>query len=299
MERRRFERKGKPKASQSLNPALIERTAIVLDYMRTGYYMDPHKHHRNSPVAQALGCNRFMLLDGIPITGDVNFFDKVTNLMETLKIAFYIDEEGGKAIQRKKSVHLACLPEKRLYCYPLTPIGEKERSILPLSFDEPDKVTILSSYNELENIIISRGLPSKLLAVPSTTIEYEDLTMAAKENLPEAIKKIIMSKERFFVEFFNVAEPINVRLHAIELLRGIGKRVLMKILNERRRKPFTSFDEIRKILKKDPMSILAEKILEEIRGEAKYYLFVRPKDRSHPFLNYLEIMRRAYESRTN
>ncbi len=277
---------------------MIERTAIVLDYMRAGYYMDPHKHHRNSPVAQALGCDRFTLLDGIPISGDVDFFDKVTNLVETLKIAFYIDEEGGKAVQRKKSVHLACLPEKMLYCYPLTPIGEKERSILPLSFDEPDKVAILSSYEELEDILKSKGLPLKMLAVPSTPIRYDDLTMTAKENLPEAIKRIITERERFFVEFFNVAEPINVRLHAIELLKGIGKRVLMKILNERRRKPFTSFEEVKKVLKKDPVSMLTEKILEEIKGEAKYYLFVKPSDPSQPFLNYLDIMRRAYETRT-
>ncbi len=257
--------------------------------------MDPHKHHRNSPVAQAIGCDKFTLIDGIPISGDVEFFDKVTNLMETLKIAFYIDEEGGKAVQRKKSVHLACLPDKRLYCYPLTPIGEKERSILPLSFDDPEKVVILSTYEELENILASKNLPNKVLAVPSTPIDYNDLTMTAKENLPEAVKKIIMEKEEFFVEFFNIAEPINVRLHAIELLKGIGKRVLMKILDERRRKPFTKFEEVKKILKKDPVSMLVEKILEEIRGEAKYYLFVKPKNPSLPFLDYLELMRRSYE----
>jgi putative nucleotide binding protein len=292
----RHERRGRAKTSPP-HPALVERTALVLDYMRTGYYMDPHKHHRNAPVAQAIGCERFTLLDGIPISGEVDFFDKVTNLMETLKIAFYLDEEGGKTVQRRKSVHLACLPDRRLYCYSLTPIGEKERSILPLSFDEPENVVILSSYDELEELLKNRGLPTKVLAVPSTPISYEDLTMTAKENLPEAIRRIITEKEELFVEFFNVAEPINVRLHAIELLKGIGKRVLMKILEERRRRPFTKFEEIKKILKKDPVTMLAEKVLEEIKGEAKYYLFVRPRDPSLPFLDYLSIMRRSYESR--
>jgi len=294
----RFRVERRPRQPRQPHPALVERTSLVLDYMRAGYYMDPHKHHRSTAVVQAIGCDRFTLLDGIPISGEVDFLEKVTNTMEMLKTVFYPVEERGRPSQKRQNIHLACLQsERKLYCYPLTPIGEKEYELLPLSFDDPDSVVILRSYEELEDMLSSAGLPRKVIAVPPTPISYDDLTMTARENLTEAVKKIVREREGFFVEFFNVAEPINVRLHAIELLKGIGKRVLLKVLDRRRRQPFKSFDEVKQILKRDPVEMLADKIVEEIKGEAKYYLFVKPKDPAQPFLNYLDIMRRAYNAR--
>lgn len=298
MERFRGKRPEAP--PKSMHPARLEKVAVVLDYIRGGYYMDPHKHHRNQPVAQAIGYDKFTLLDGIPISGDVEFLDKVTVTMELLKHVYYPIEERGRPVQKRSDVILSCIYSKfhkRIYCYPITPITDREYELLPLSFDDPNIVTIIRDYRDFEELLERLGFPRKILAAPNTTISYDDLTVTAKNNLVEAVKYIIREREEFFVEFFNVAQPINVRLHAIELLKGIGKKVLKRILMERERKPFRKFDEVKQILKRDPVEALAEKVLEELRGEAKYYLFVRPKTPTAPFLDYLTIMRRAYNAR--
>ena len=119
-------------------------------------------------------------------------------------------------------------------------------------------------------------------------ITYDDLTSLARSNLEEAVRKIILENEKVFVEFFNIAEPVNIRLHAIELLPGVGKKTMRHILEEREKKPFESFKEIKERTKIDPVKILVERILDELRGSEKYYLFVRPVDKQGIYLGYLE-----------
>jgi len=122
---------------------------------------------------------------------------------------------------------------------------------------------------------------------------YEDLTTIAKENLVKFLPKIIEEKERVFVEFFNVAEAINIRMHSLELLPGIGKKTLSLILEERRKSPFTSFEDIKKRVKiSDPVKLFIDRIIIEWQRTEKYYLFVEPYPPSadHKFLNYLELL---------
>jgi putative nucleotide binding protein len=122
---------------------------------------------------------------------------------------------------------------------------------------------------------------------------YEDLTTIAKENLVKFLPKIIEEKERVFVEFFNVAEAINIRMHSLELLPGIGKKTLSLILEERRKSPFTSFEDIKKRVKiSDPVKLFIDRIIIELQRTEKYYLFVEPYPPSadHKFLNYLELL---------
>uniref|UniRef100_A0A7C4FII7 DUF655 domain-containing protein n=1 Tax=Ignisphaera aggregans TaxID=334771 RepID=A0A7C4FII7_9CREN len=122
---------------------------------------------------------------------------------------------------------------------------------------------------------------------------YEDLTTIAKENLAKFLPKIVEEKERVFVEFFNVAEAINIRMHSLELLPGIGKKTLSLILEERRKSPFTSFEDIKKRVKiSDPVKLFIDRIIIELQRTEKYYLFVEPYPPSadHKFLNYLELL---------
>ncbi len=107
-------------------------------------------------------------------------------------------------------------------------------------------------------------------------IEYEDLSPYARTKLEEVIPEILKRNEDVFVEFFNTAGPINIRFHTLELLPGIGKKTLMKILEARSREPFKSFEDIKERVKIDPVKALTERILKELRGEDRYYLFVRP-----------------------
>ncbi len=109
-------------------------------------------------------------------------------------------------------------------------------------------------------------------------LPYDKLTHTAKEELEKAIENIIREDEHRFINFFNRAGPVTIRMHSLELLPGVGKRHMIQILEEREKKPFESFEDLTNRVKllPDPVRMIKEKIMEELRGEAKYYLFVRP-----------------------
>ncbi len=136
----------------------------------------------------------------------------------------------------------------------------------------------------------ARSLREKVDYV-NADLTYDDLTGFAKEMLPQVVENIVRSREPVFVEFFNIAGPITLRFHSLELLPGIGKKSVMKLLEVREKQPFKSFEEIRKIIHVDPAKVIAERIVEELKGGQKYYLFVRPPPASggeQPvFLDYL------------
>ena len=84
-------------------------------------------------------------------------------------------------------------------------------------------------------------------------------------------------QEKKFIDFFNNAQPINTRLHQIELLPGFGKKHMKEILSAREEKPFESFEDIRSRVSNlpDPKKAIEKRILEELLEEQRYNLFVR------------------------
>ncbi|MEM2917251.1 MAG: DUF655 domain-containing protein [Candidatus Bathyarchaeia archaeon] len=107
-------------------------------------------------------------------------------------------------------------------------------------------------------------------------IGYEELTAAAKMELPGVVERIILNREKWFVNFFNAAQAITPRMHALELIPGIGKKYMWQIINERERKPFESFDDLQKRANiPSPAKLIAKRVLEELAGESKYRLFTR------------------------
>ena len=108
-------------------------------------------------------------------------------------------------------------------------------------------------------------------------INYQDLTVASRMELPEAIEKIIVIREKDFVSFFNTAQPINARLHSLALIPRIGRRYVTNILREREKKPFTSLNDLQQRTKiPNPVKILRKRIIDELIGEhIKYRLFTR------------------------
>ncbi len=109
-------------------------------------------------------------------------------------------------------------------------------------------------------------------------INYEKLTAFAKSELEDTVKKIVEKNEEKFVEFFNKAQPVTVRLHQLELLPGIGKKHMWEILEERKKEPFKSFEDIKSRLKllPNPKELIIKRILMEIKGEDdKYRIFTR------------------------
>ena len=109
-------------------------------------------------------------------------------------------------------------------------------------------------------------------------IEYGDLTGGAQSELEYAVGEIVDADERRFVDFYNDAQPITLRLHQLNLLPGIGKKLRNTILDERKRKPFESFEDLDDRVSglHRPKEILVERIIEEIRDEdLKYRIFAR------------------------
>jgi len=106
---------------------------------------------------------------------------------------------------------------------------------------------------------------------------YDDLSGVAKAFLPEAVRRIVLDKEEVFVTFFNISSPLTIKLHSLELLPGIGKKTMWTLLEERRKRPFESFQDIKNRGKiSDPVAIIVERILSELQGKERYYLFIDP-----------------------
>ncbi len=107
-------------------------------------------------------------------------------------------------------------------------------------------------------------------------IGYDELTAAAKAELPSTISKIVANREKWFVNFFNTARAITPRMHALELIPGIGKKYMWQVINERDKKPFLSYDDLTKRTElPSPVKLITKRVLEELEGDSKYRLFTR------------------------
>jgi putative nucleotide binding protein len=112
-------------------------------------------------------------------------------------------------------------------------------------------------------------------------VGYEALTGTAESELTYAVEQIIDEDETRFVDFYNDAQPITTRLHVLNLLPGIGKKLRNNVLDERKRKPFESFEEIEERVSglHNPREVLVERILEELQEEdLKYRIFARREE---------------------
>ena len=183
-----------------------EEEAIVLDFLQNGYASDTRPIHLKTPIVQALGTNRFTLLELVP----------------------------------KKDIVLQ--PLATVY------IGTEKRE-------------------EIHHV--------------NGRIPYEKLTETAKSELPHIVKRLINDNPEPFVNFFNKAQPLSIRTHTLELLPGIGKKHMKEIIAAREEKEFESFQEIKKRvpLISDPEKLIINRILSEVQGEEKHYVFSAPPPR--------------------
>jgi putative nucleotide binding protein len=113
------------------------------------------------------------------------------------------------------------------------------------------------------------------------SIEYDDLPGGAQSELDYVIEDIVENQEQRFVDFYNEAQPITLRLHQLNLLPGIGKKLRNNILDERKRQPFESFEDLEERISglHNPTEVLVERITEELREEdLKYRIFARRDD---------------------
>lgn len=133
-----------------------------------------------------------------------------------------------------------------------------------------------ATFSPRERIAIGRFERTKVSHV-KRRIEYEDLTQTAKEELESIIEEIVLKNEAKFINFFNNAGPITTRMHSLELLPGVGKKLMWQIIEERKKSPFQNFEDLQKRLHiLDPKRMIIKRILIEIKNEDKYYIFCKP-----------------------
>ncbi|MGQ0536830.1 MAG: DUF655 domain-containing protein [Methanobacteriota archaeon] len=111
-------------------------------------------------------------------------------------------------------------------------------------------------------------------------IRFEEMTHAAQSEMKYVIEQIVKANEERFIKFYNDAGPITTRMHMLELLPGLGKKLMWAIVNERKKGPFLTFHEMNERVKPlhQPEKLLAHRIETEITDPSqKYHLFVAPE----------------------
>lgn len=126
-----------------------------------------------------------------------------------------------------------------------------------------------------EKVKIGREGRDKIISVLGR-LRYEDLTIDAKNSLPQVVEIIVKQNEKRFVNYFNELQPVTPRLHSLELIPGIGKTFTKEILASREKQPFTSFDDIQqRVGLREPAKLIARRIVQEISENPRITLFVK------------------------
>ena len=137
----------------------------------------------------------------------------------------------------------------------------------------PKKGIFLQPYEE---VYIGEGKREKIHHIIGR-LDFEKLTTTARSELEFIVKDLVKKNEKIFIEFFNKAQPLTTRMHQLELLPGLGKKHMWEIIEERKEKPFESFEDIKKRVKlmPDPEKAVIKRIVKEIQGKEKHRIFAK------------------------
>ena len=148
-------------------------------------------------------------------------------------------------------------------------VGERYFTLLEVSVKKDASPLVM------DRVYIGKGERDVVNRV-KRKLRYGDLTPAAKAELPYVLEYIVKQNEQRFVDFFNKAEPITTKLHQLELLPGIGKKIMWAIIDERKKEPFKSFEDISNRVKgiQHPEKLIVKRIIYELQNpQTKYKLF--------------------------
>lgn len=145
-----------------------------------------------------------------------------------------------------------------------------------------DRLTLLevlgvpnSTFEIGERIYIGKEGRTKVLSVLGK-MDYDKISSSAQSELPNVIENIVTTNESKFVAYLNNARPLTPRIHALELIPGIGKTYMKTMLEEREKKQFESYEDLQeRVGFKEPIKHISERIMDEITGESRMNLFVK------------------------
>ena len=148
-------------------------------------------------------------------------------------------------------------------------IGEERLTLLEILGIEG------STFDVGERIYIGKEGRTKVESVLGK-MDYTKISDPAKNEIPRVVTLIVTQNEKKFVDYINNAQPLTPRVHALELIPGIGKTYFDVIIKEREKSLFENFNDIEKRAGlKEPINHLSQRIIEEISGETRMNLFVK------------------------
>jgi len=151
----------------------------------------------------------------------------------------------------------------------ITSIGEDRLTLLEV-LGVPN-----STFEIGEKIYIGKEGRTKISSVLGR-MEYDHISLSAQSELSTVVENIVIINEIKFVEYINNARSLTPRIHALELIPGIGKTYMKIMLEEREKKKFESYIDLKdRVGFKDPVKHISERILHEISGESRMNLFVK------------------------
>ncbi|MBS1267313.1 MAG: hypothetical protein MAG458_00012 [Nitrosopumilus sp.] len=145
-----------------------------------------------------------------------------------------------------------------------------------------DRLTLLeilgipnSTFEVGEKIFIGKEGRTKISSVLGK-MDYNKISSSAQSELETVVEKIVTLNESRFVEYLNNAQPLTPRIHALELIPGIGKTYMKTMLEERDQKKFESYEDLQeRVGFKEPIKHISERIVDEITGQSRMNLFVK------------------------
>ncbi len=142
---------------------------------------------------------------------------------------------------------------------------------LPLEL-VPRKDVFLQPYEE---VYIGEGKRDKIHHILGR-LTLDKLTATANAELEFVLGDLVKKGEARFIEFFNKAPPMTMRMHQLELIPGFGKKHMWEVLERRQEKPFESFADMKTRVKllPDPEKAIVRRIIAELGGNEKHRLFV-------------------------
>ena len=151
----------------------------------------------------------------------------------------------------------------------ITAIGEERLTILEI-LGIPN-----STFEVGEKIYIGKEGRTKVLSVLGK-LDYDKISSSAQSELESTVENIVTNNESKFVEYLNNAQPLTPRIHALELIPGIGKTYMKSMLEERERKKFESYQDLQeRVGLKEPVKHIAQRIIDEVSGQSRMNLFVK------------------------
>ena len=151
----------------------------------------------------------------------------------------------------------------------ITALGEERLTLLEILGVED------SIFDIGEKIYIGKEGRTKVQSVLGK-LDYQQISGSSQSELDNVVKTIVTENEERFVNYINNAQPLTPRRHSLELIPGIGKTYLKLLIEEINKQKFLNYQDLEERAGlKEPVIHLSKRIIEEIKGETQFKLFVK------------------------